>query len=80
MPSSLFYSLFKALKTEFPLQQCRQVSHGMMINLCCGAKITVYNNGNVLVQGTISGHCYKKVARSLEKILPVHTVWQINRS
>lgn len=48
-----------------------------MIELFNGAKITVYYNRTILVQGTVRVAVYNQRVGYLKKVLPPDTIWKI---
>lgn len=81
MKNSNYDEFFKKIHskvTRFHAEKgCRPVNHGVMIELFNGAKITVYYNRTILVQGTVRVAVYNQRVGYLKKVLPPDTIWKI---
>ena len=51
--------------------------HHLAIRLGCGAVLSVYRSGKVMIQGRLHGSGAGETKEMLVKILPAQTIWQI---
>jgi hypothetical protein len=66
----------KLLNARFYIERADDIKGGERFYLGIGAVITIYDNGTVMVQGTIKPRYKEWSARTLKRILPPATLWQ----
>ena len=65
----------KLLTTGFYIERADDIKDGESFYLGVGAVITVYDNGTVMVQGSIKPKYKEWSTRTLKRILPPATLW-----
>lgn len=65
--------------TEADFHVCEVVNqaHHCLIRLGCGAILSIYKSGKVMVQGRLHGTGSGESKEMLEKLLPHNTIWQV---
>jgi len=63
---------------EFDILDIKKIANGQQIRLACGAVISVFDTGTVLVQGKLHEYYRERASILLKHILPPTTRWCIN--
>jgi hypothetical protein len=73
------YALFMRMRADhFHICDVHIGSAVAAIHLGCGAVVSIYQRGTVMVQGRINTGSFDTKA-DLERVLPASTVWQLAR-
>jgi hypothetical protein len=68
--------LLQEIRTaDFYIREERDVPDGRQVRLGCGATITVYQRGTILVQGKFIASARDESIAMLKAILPPHARW-----
>lgn len=65
----------RLLESGFFIHRAEDIKGGERFYLGIGAVITVYDNGTVMVQGTIKPKFKESSTKTLKRILPKTTMW-----
>ena len=69
--------LFALDREQFHICEVKMFEHHAWLRLGCGAIVSAYRSGRVLVQGRIHGLGSHESKEMLETLLPAGTVWQV---
>lgn len=62
-------------RAKIYVKSTRQEQAGKIFDLYCGAQITIYRTGTVVVRGKIKPYSYWDAVAALEQVLPANTRW-----
>lgn len=64
-------------EADFHVCEVVEQEYHYLIRLSCGAVLSIYKNGKVMVQGRLYGTGSGESKEMLEKLLPRNTIWQV---
>lgn len=64
-------------ESDFFIDSIKKIEYGQQLRLGCGAVISVYDRGTVLVQGKLHPQCREESLAKLRQALPPDTRWQL---
>lgn len=67
----------KLLENSFYIDSVNEIDFGQRVRLGCGAVISIYDKGTVLVQGKLHPQCRDESMSLLKQMLPPDTRWCI---
>ena len=72
-----FKWLYALMEAQFHISEVVRHEHHCSIRLGCGAVLSVYKKGKVMVQGRLHGLGSTESKEMLEELLPRNTIWQV---